>query len=104
MSLKIKSILLLFSLLMLSTHQCLSAERDAETLFNEFCFACHGTGWEDAPVIGDSFAWEDRLKKGLQELVNNTINGINAMPPKGTCNDCSEAEIKAVVRWLIGDQ
>ncbi len=80
-----------------------SAERDVEKIFNDYCFACHGTGWEDAPVVGDSFAWQERKQKGIAELVANTINGVNAMPPKGTCNDCSEKELKAVVEFLIAE-
>ena len=75
--------------------------RDAQTIFQNFCFSCHGTGWEDAPVVGDSFAWEDRTQQGMDVLLKNTLNGINSMPPKGGCNDCSEDELRALIEWMI---
>lgn len=91
------------ALLLLCTTPSVNAEsRDAEQLFDNYCFSCHGTGWDNAPVIGDAFAWGDRLDKGLDALLENTINGFNTMPPKGNCFDCTDAELKAVVKFLIG--
>jgi len=78
-------------------------ERDPESLFNEYCFSCHGTGWEGAPVMGDNFAWKDRISKGMAVLLENTKNGINAMPPQGTCSDCTEQELKNVIEFLIAE-
>src|SRR5690606_23712123 len=67
-----------FALLLASFTSVATAEgRDAEQLFNSYCFACHGTGWDNAPVQGDGFAWEDRLSKGFDTLLENTINGFN---------------------------
>nr|MCS5577811.1 c-type cytochrome [Alteromonas macleodii] len=28
-------------------------------------------------------------------------NGINAMPPRGTCGNCSDDEIKAAIEYMI---
>lgn len=93
-----------FALLLASFTSVATAEgRDAEQLFNSYCFACHGTGWDNAPVQGDGFAWEDRLSKGFDTLLENTINGFNTMPPKGNCFDCTDAELKAVVEFLIAE-
>lgn len=75
--------------------------RDPETLFNQYCFNCHGTGWEDAPVVGDEFAWEERREKGVEVLLENTLAGFNGMPPNGGCSDCSKAELKAIVEWMV---
>jgi cytochrome c5 len=77
--------------------------RDPEKIFNDFCFSCHGTGWEDAPVIGDNFAWEDRKSKGIEVLLQNTLRGVNAMPTKGSCTDCTDKELQAVIEYLIAD-
>jgi cytochrome c5 len=74
--------------------------RDADALFESYCFSWHGTGWEGAPVIGDSTAWADRKAKGMETLLRNTIEGINGMPPKGSCSDCTEAELTSVVELL----
>ena len=87
----------------IQSYTVMAAERNPDTIFNDFCFACHGTGWEDAPVIGDSFAWEDRIGKGLDTLLKNTLEGVNAMPPKGACDDCSKDELLAVIKYMTED-
>ena len=42
-----------------------------------------------APILGDIEAWDSRMKKGMDAVMNNVINGVNAMPAKGMCMDCS---------------
>lgn len=68
------------------------------------CNACHGTGLLNAPKIGDAAAWGERAKKegGLDGLLAKAISGINAMPPKGTCADCSDDELKAAIQKMSG--
>ncbi|WP_353048854.1 c-type cytochrome [Pseudomonas fluorescens] len=68
------------------------------------CNACHGTGLLDAPKIGDAAAWGERAKKegGLDGLLAKAISGINAMPPKGTCADCSDDELKGAIQEMSG--
>ncbi len=75
--------------------------RAPEDLFKKYCFDCHGTGWEDAPVVGDSFAWEERREQGIETLLKHTIEGYYSMPPKGGCNDCSNEEFKALIEWMM---
>jgi cytochrome c5 len=64
------------------------------------CNACHGTGVLGAPKNG-SGDWAARADKGIDTLLKNAINGINAMPPRGTCADCSDDEIKAAIEHMI---
>jgi cytochrome c5 len=75
--------------------------RSGEDVYKASCFACHGTGAMDAPKPGDSAEWEKRLGKGFDAVLQNAINGINAMPARGTCANCSDDEIKAAVEFLI---
>ncbi|MEH6578154.1 MAG: c-type cytochrome [Amphritea sp.] len=77
-----------------------SGARAASDLYNTKCAACHASGVLDAPKFGTS-DWADRSAKGLDTLVNNAINGFNAMPPRGTCADCSDDEIKATVEYMV---
>jgi len=75
--------------------------RTAEDTVATACNACHGTGVLGAPKIG-SGDWAARLDaKGLDTLVSNAINGIGAMPPRGTCSDCSDDDIKAAIEYMI---
>ena len=77
-----------------------SGPRSGEDIYNTACFACHGAGVAGAPKVGDVAAWEPRISAGMDSMVSNAINGINAMPPMGTCMDCSEEEIKLTVEFM----
>jgi len=39
---------------------------------------------------------------GLDGLLAKAITGLNAMPPKGTCGECSDAELKAAIQKMSG--
>lgn len=78
-----------------------SGPREPVDIYNTYCTACHASGVAGAPVLGDVAAWDERMSKGIETVYANAINGINAMPPKGTCADCSDDEIKAVVDYML---
>lgn len=78
-----------------------SEPRSGETVYNNACVACHSSGAAGAPKFGDTSAWVSRLSKGIDVLYANSINGINAMPAKGLCMDCSDDEIKATVDYMV---
>ena len=75
----------------------------AREIYQSKCFACHGTGAAGAPVLGKTDAWAPRIDKGMDTLVKHGIEGFNAMPPMGTCMDCSDAEIRAVVEYMVAE-
>ena len=70
--------------------------------YNKSCGVCHNTGAAGAPKTGDVEAWAPRMEKGMDTLMGHVVNGFNAMPPKGTCMSCSEADLKATVEYMIG--
>lgn len=74
--------------------------RDGKAVYDQFCFACHMSGVGGAPVLGDAEAWEPRIAKGMDVLYESTYNGINAMPARGTCMDCTDEELQATVDWM----
>lgn len=80
------------------------AARSGEEVYGKFCTACHSTGLLNSPKTGDSAAWAAKSEKsgGLDGLLKNAISGINAMPPKGTCGDCSDDELKAAIQHMSG--
>lgn len=73
--------------------------RTGEQVYQGACFACHGTGALDAPKKGDA-AWKPRLAQGLETLQKHAIDGIRAMPPRGTCGDCSDDEILDAIKYM----
>lgn len=74
--------------------------RDAQELYNKSCIACHASGAAGAPKTGDVAAWTPRLAKGMDKMVASAKTGINAMPPKGMCMDCTDAEFKALIQFM----
>ncbi len=77
-----------------------SGPRDGATVYGTFCVACHGTGVSGAPKKGDAADWKPHLAKGMDVLKDHAINGFNAMPPKGTCMDCSDDELVAAIKVM----
>ncbi len=77
--------------------------RSAEGIYKTKCSACHATDAIGAPMFGNVASWADRIAKGEEILVSNAIKGFNAMPPKGTCGDCSDEEIKLTVQYMVAN-
>ena len=76
--------------------------RSGEAVYNSACVACHGSGVLGAPKLQVAADWQPRIdERSLDGLLKNAINGYNAMPPKGTCGDCSDDEIKAAIDYMI---
>ena len=76
---------------------------NAQQKYMSSCFACHSTGAAGAPKVGAGMSaeWEPRLEKGFDAVVQNAINGINTMPAKGLCFDCTDEDLRAIVEYMI---
>ncbi|MCC5871158.1 MAG: cytochrome c5 family protein [Gammaproteobacteria bacterium] len=74
--------------------------RDPQAIYNQFCASCHVGGVAGAPLM-TAEAWEPRIAQGMDTLYATTINGKGAMPPGGTCFDCTEEELKKTVDWMV---
>ena len=74
-----------------------------EQVYNQFCFACHSTGVSESPLFGDADAWAPRIAKGMDVLWESTSNGLNLMPLRGTCMNCSDEELRLAMDYVIGD-
>lgn len=68
--------------------------------YNKACAVCHAAGVAGAPMTGDAAAWEPRLAKGMDTLMASVKNGLNAMPPKGMCFDCSDEDYAALIEYM----
>jgi cytochrome c5 len=77
------------------------AERSGKEIYESSCKMCHATGISGAPKFGDKIWIEHEKSHGMDEFMKIALEGKNAMPPKGACMDCSEAEIKAAIRYMI---
>ena len=75
------------------------AARSGADIIKAHCGMCHGV-MPGAPKTAQE--WADRAKAagGIDGLVASATKGKNAMPPKGMCQDCTPAELKAAITEL----
>jgi cytochrome c5 len=89
------------ALLLAGTVQAEEGNATGKKIYDTKCMACHASGVAGAPKFGDKDAWEPRIETGMDSLMSSVMNGKNAMPPKGTCMDCSEEDLRAAVEYMV---
>ena len=57
-----------------------------------------------APATGNVVAWAPRMEKGMEALVASVRNGLNAMPPGGLCNSCSDEDYADLITYMATAQ
>jgi cytochrome c5 len=71
-----------------------------EQAFTKVCSACHSTGVNGAPKIGDHAAWAPRIAQGKDTLYKDAIAGKGNMPPKGGTT-WPDATIRMTVDYMM---
>jgi cytochrome c5 len=71
-----------------------------EQAFTKVCSACHSTGVNGAPKIGDHAAWGPRIAQGKETLYKDAIAGKGNMPPKGGTT-WPDATIRMAVDYMV---
>ncbi len=87
-------------LTLLSAQGIAQEDKKLQELYGKSCAVCHAAGAAGAPKTGVPAEWESRLAKGMDTLVASVENGLNAMPPKGMCFDCSAENYKALIEYM----
>lgn len=77
-----------------------SGPRSGQQVYDKYCTACHTSGVMGAPKMNNAADWQPRLDQGMETVLKHAVEGFNAMPPKGTCSDCSEEEIQAAINYM----
>lgn len=67
--------------------------------YEKSCAVCHATDKMGAPMVGDKEAWAKVMKKGMDKVLKNAINGVGAMPPKGGTN-LSDEKLKQIIEYM----
>ena len=76
--------------------------RDASVVFDAYCANCHISGVLGAPRLRNEQDWAPRIAKGEEALYQSVLNGLNAMPPRGACPDCTDDELRSVIPLMSG--
>ena len=72
-------------------------------IVEKVCAACHATGAQGAPRIGDKQAWGRRSEQGLTALTKNALNGIRKMPPHGGQRSLSDLDIRRAITYMVNE-
>ncbi len=75
-------------------------EHPGKKTYEASCAVCHATDAMGAPKVGDKKAWAAVLKKGIDKVYHNALNGVNGMPPKGGTS-LPDDKIKEVVDYMV---
>jgi len=78
-----------------------SGEKTGKEVVDTACIACHGSGVNGAPKIGDAKAWSKRAERGLTGLSANAITGIRQMPAHGGNPGLTDLEIERAITYMV---
>ncbi|EHL32093.1 c-type cytochrome [Legionella drancourtii] len=79
-------------------------KNEGEQVYAHFCVNCHATKPlipVGAPRIGDEEDWKIRLKQGMDVLFKHTDEGLNAMPPRGGCFECTDKQLILAIKFML---
>ena len=92
-----KIVMMMAGALLVSTA---AVQADGKKIYTEKCSACHASGVAGAPKSHNKDDWAPRLANGIDALLASAKKGKNAMPPMGTCMDCSDADLKSAIEYM----
>ncbi|MDH5435697.1 MAG: c-type cytochrome [Gammaproteobacteria bacterium] len=99
-----KKLVLAATVVMAATGTTVVMADKGQEIYQQACFACHGTGAAGAPKLDDKANWAPRLAQGMATLEKHAITGFQGksgmMPPKGGRTDLADADIKAAVAYM----
>ncbi len=78
-----------------------SGERGGKEVVDAVCSACHATGTNGAPKIGDQRAWSKLESRGLSSLTQSALKGIRKMPAHGGNPAVSDLEISRAIAYMV---
>ncbi len=114
---RLKHHLIMIGMLLLPT-ACLAASHHPQEFLKEiaglktegkqivqhYCAMCHDKNpmiQLGAPTSGQKEAWEPRIKQGLDALLKHTDEGLNAMPARGGCFECSDKQLLLAIKAML---
>lgn len=75
-------------------------DRTGAEVVAQTCAACHTTGKDGAPQIGDFAAWSKRAEGGFDKLADHAISGKGKMPAHGGKADLSDLEVSRAITYM----
>lgn len=76
-------------------------EQSGKQVVDKVCSACHLSGKDGAPRIGNTEEWSKHAAQGLSAMTKNAITGVRKMPAHGGQNALSDLEISRAVSYMV---
>jgi cytochrome c5 len=80
-----------------------AADRTGKEVVETVCGACHITGKDGAPKIGDRADWAKRASQGLATVTEHAITGMRKMPAHGGQGSLTDLEMSRAVAYMVSD-
>ena len=77
-------------------------DHPGKATYERFCFSCHAAGVAGAPKTGDADSWAPRLAKGMDQMLQSTVEGMPpGMPERGLCFNCSDEQLTDAIDYML---
>lgn len=80
--------------------QIVTLDARGQDIYDTNCMVCHGMPGTGAPQSGTPSDWRERSTKGMHVVLNNAMDGFQAMPPMGGCFDCTEEDFTQLITFM----
>ncbi len=77
---------------------------EGKQIVQHYCAMCHAEKpmiQLGAPTMGQNSAWEPRIKQGIDTLFKHTDEGLNAMPARGGCFECTDKQLLLAIMAML---
>lgn len=71
-----------------------------QDIYETNCAICHSKAGTGAPQSGKLSDWQERSSKGMEAMLNNAMDGFQAMPAMGGCFDCTEEDFRPLITFM----
>ena len=83
------------------------SDNEGAQIVQHYCANCHATKpiiQLGAPRMGDLQDWEPRIKLGIESLFKQTDEGLNAMPARGGCFECTDKQLMLAIMFMLPEK
>ena len=83
------------------------SDQEGKKIVEHYCINCHAEKpliSVGAPRIGQVADWELRIKPGIKHMFKSTDEGLNAMPARGGCFECSDQQLMLAIKAMLPEE
>lgn len=77
---------------------------EGKQIYEHYCITCHAAKpliAIGAPRLHHVADWSNRLNQGMDLIFKHCNEGINAMPARGGCFECTDTQLQLVIDYLL---